>query len=297
MPAKTTFACPFCGKKIKRLYNLKQHVRTKHDSKDSGIPKMRCPICGFLTVDIEIHTAMFHTRECSLCDFKADSEKELAIHENEKHGGEFLCVTCGKNFSSENSLMRHSHLGEEMGIYRLPYDLQEVFIDNYFSIKTHHNIGKTVDTYNIQWIINPVNSPPDWSQALWNLFEKQRNKFKLNYSHSFILKDKDLKKYRYFHSSYSNNLALPENILIKNYKDMKNFIESLQDTDYLETVRQEKPESNQTVEMIASTTFYVSKISKRVLGRFEKGLPSHLSRNPSLINFKPKNKRTPGCGL
>lgn len=59
----------------------------------------------------------------------------------------------------------------------LPCDVQQVYIENWVSIKTHSNVNKWMSTY---IVFHPSNEPftPDWSSLLTHIFESHTKFFK-----------------------------------------------------------------------------------------------------------------------
>ena len=209
---------------------------------------------------------MIHMLTCVLCSFEAKNEKIFEKHKNEKHSGRFKCYTCSNEFQNEIDFIKHTHISD-INIYKIrDDDLKKVLLENIYTFKTHNNIGRVIKMYNVSWKIAPINSPSDWTKFLWALYKDQKNSFKINLSHSFVLRDKDTNVYTYFHSSYSNHLVLSKPKLITSYKDMKLFIDMIEDSDYLDFVNNEKPNSKKAVNLIVATTFYVASIKSKTLG-------------------------------
>ena len=55
----------------------------------------------------------------------------------------------------------------------------------------------------------------------------QKNRLKINYSLAYILKNIQTEELRYYHSSYNNAQILDTALLIRNRKDLMDFLNSL----------------------------------------------------------------------
>ena len=290
------YNCVICNRNYASLKYLQRHIKI-HSNKRRVIRKEKCKLCGHLSVDLNTHMDMVHMLTCILCSFNAKNEKELEKHKIDNHSGLFRCFTCSREYQNEIDFIKHTHISD-INIYKIEdEELKRVLLENFYTFKTHNNIGRIIKVYNVSWRIAPINGPPDWAKFLWTLYKDQKNSFKINLSHSFILRDKDTRVYTYFHSSYSNHLVLDKPKLISNYRDMKLFIDKIKDSDYLASVNNEKPTSRKAVQLIVATTFYVASLKSKTLGLNTSYIPLFLSRNNSLKNFIDKDKRRKRDGL
>ena len=290
------YMCIVCTKTYTSLKTLKNHTK-RHSNKYSRINKIVCDVCGFKTVNLQVHKEMMHSKQCIICSYVAKNGHDLENHEVQYHSGKYECFTCFRIFSTETDFLRHTHISDK-NIYKIKDEnLKTILLENFYSFKTHSNIGKIIKTYNVSWNISPINSPPNWKKSIWAIYKNQKNPFKINFSHSFILKNRETQVYNYFHSSYSNHLGLLKPKLISNFDDMKQFIKSLEDNDFLELVNKEKTESKQRVYLIVATTFYLASLKNKTLGFNIKDIPIRLRRMKTLLNFDTSDKRKKFDGL
>ena len=290
------YNCVICNRNYTSLKYLQRHIKS-HSSKRTITKKEKCKICGHLSVDLITHMDMVHMLTCVLCSFRAKNIKDLEKHKIKDHSGLFKCFTCSREYQNEIDFIMHTHIADT-NIYKIEdEDLKRILLENFYTFKTHNNIGRVIRIYNVSWKIAPINGPPDWKKFLWTLYKDQKNSFKINLSHSFILRDKDTHSYTYFHSSYSNHLVLDKPKLITSYSDMKMFIDKIKDSDFLAFVNNEKPTSRKAVHLIVATTFYVASLKSKTLGQNASYIPLFLSRNKSLQNFIDKDKRKKRDGL
>ena len=73
-------------------------------------------------------------------------------------------------------------------------------------------------------------------KILTKIIQKQKNRFKINYSFGFVLRNIETQSYRYYHSSHNNAQVLDRAILISNRHDLVNFLNTLSEEDFLETL-------------------------------------------------------------
>ena len=59
------------------------------------------------------------------------------------------------------------------------------------------------------------------------ILKQQKNRFKINYSLAYILKNIETEELRYFHASYNNHLMLKTALLITNRQELFNFLNSI----------------------------------------------------------------------
>ena len=292
MKMANNFQCQFCVKQFTHRGHFHRHLNRFHRYRDT-IHKVKCPRCDFMTVDLEAHLALLHSTDfaCVICDFQGKDFKELRNHESKAHAGDFLCLVCNEVFSDAGQMNRHMHDEMEDEMNLLDENILEIYEENIFAIKTHTIRGKTTDIYNIRWKAAPYNIPPDWQESLWTLFKEQETRFKINYSHCFILQNKTDGQYRYFHSSHSNHLAKEECCTVNSTDDMQNFIDDIESTDHLDMVQKERPDTGDSVSMIPATTFYVTPLDRFPIGN-DLSLPVTFSKQRGLVTFhkRPGNQ-------
>jgi hypothetical protein len=106
----SAFTCNICRKEFKKLFNLKQHVRTHTNEKP-----LQCSQCDKRFNDrssMNKHVRTVHSavrpHRCSVCDKCFPTNSHLADHQathtNQK---KFHCLQCGKRFAFRSSLNKH----------------------------------------------------------------------------------------------------------------------------------------------------------------------------------------------
>ena len=141
---------------------------------------------------------------------------------------------------------------------------KEEYAENWPSIRTHCRISDLHAVLNYRW---ETLKQPDWFDKLLPLITLQKTKFKLNFSHSFILRHIETDEYRYFHSSSNNNAIFKYPRLINNANDLKELIKNeIYENDPLEYAIQSRPDTKWTVDAIVATTFYLWFIPSHPIG-------------------------------
>ena len=89
------YPCPSCSYQAKTDYDLRRHVKRKHE--ESNV--VNCPWCGRLSKDLERH---LKANQCNI------PEHERTIDEPK-----FACEHCNKMFKKEAALLRHFRIVHE----------------------------------------------------------------------------------------------------------------------------------------------------------------------------------------
>ena len=95
-------------------------------------------------------------------------------------------------------------------------------------------------------------------KILTKIIQKQKNRFKINYSFGFVLKNVETQSYRYYHSIHNNAQVLDRAVLISYCHDLVNFLNALSEEDFLETLT--RPDTKWQIVDITNVTFYVTKL-------------------------------------
>ena len=119
-------------------------------------------------------------------------------------------------------------------------------------------------------------------KILTKIIQKQKNRFKINYSSGFVLRNIETQSYRYYHSSHNNAQVLDRAVLISNRHDLVNFLNALSEEDFMETLT--RPDTKWQIVDITNITFYVTKLQDVALGA-PIDLPDNVKFNLGLVNF------------
>ena len=123
-------------------------------------------------------------------------------------------------------------------------------------------------------------------KILTKIIQKQKNRFKINYSFGFVLRNIETQSYRYYHSSHNNAQVLDRAVLISNRHDLVNFLNALSEEDFLETLT--RPDTKWQIVDITNITFYVTKLKDVALGA-PIDLPDNVKFNSGLVNFSAED--------
>ena len=102
--------------------------------------------------------------------------------------------------------------------------------------------------------------------------------FKVNFSFGFILRNTETGALQYHHPSANNHLVLEQPFLISSPDDSERLYQQIAEIDYLEWVRQQRPNSKWVVDLITNVTWFVWKIRDHPIGQ-GKYLPGYIVDN------------------
>ena len=146
------------------------------------------------------------------------------------------------------------------------------------SIRSFTKKGKIQNIYNIFY-------DRDFKDLIETTAERimtyQKNRFKINYSLGFILKNIETKELRYYHASFNNAQILETALLINNQKDLINFLNSLAEESFYDGLT--RPDTKWKVVQISNITFYANILKDAPLGAGA-SLPSYITNNHGLAN-------------
>ena len=121
-------------------------------------------------------------------------------------------------------------------------------------------------------------SPSSLREQLSRIFEDQTTVFKVNFAFGFILRNTETGALQYHHPSANNNLVLEQPFLISSPDDLERLYQQIAELDYLEWVRQQRPNSKWVVDLVTNITWFITKIRDHPIGR-GKYLPGYIVDN------------------
>ena len=228
--------------------------------------------------------------------------------------GDYLCESCQHTFSTQKQLDRHKRVSSchhtlhpepkrqrvtptlppfEDPVEQPPpqedSDLQDVITENWSSIRSHVTRGPVQSRYNYR-----LTSLDTRSLELLHIFEEQTTAFKINLSYSFILRNKQTGRYRFYHSSCNCcGRYLDEPSLITKTETFEKFLEQIKEPDLLNWAVSQRPNSDWISEMVANATFFVNKILQHPICCVGIVLPPHIKRNQSNIGLQTDGNGKP----
>ena len=100
----------------------------------------------------------------------------------------------------------------------------------------------------------------------------------MNFAFGFILRNTETGALQYHHPSANNNFVLEQPFQISNQDDLDRAIQEITNIDFLEWIRQQRPNSKWVVDLTTNVTWFVTKIRDHPIGR-GKYLPGHIVNN------------------
>ena len=114
--------------------------------------------------------------------------------------------------------------------------------------------------------------------------------FKINFAFGFILRNTETSALQYHHPSANNNLVLEQLFLVSNREDLECAIQEISNIDFLEWVRQQRPNSKWVVDVITNVTWFVWKLRDHPIGRGSH-LPGYIAKNHGVTPLD-RNRQT-----
>ena len=124
--------------------------------------------------------------------------------------------------------------------------------------------------------------PSQLMDHLNDIFLDQNTVFKLNVSFGFILRNNETSALQYYYASRNNNHLFDSPFQIATEADLEQLCQALCDTDILEWVRQQRPNSNWVVDQVTNVTFFITKLRGHPIGR-GKHLPHYIVENRGIV--------------
>ena len=119
------------------------------------------------------------------------------------------------------------------------------------------------------------------SKIVEQILKSQFQRFKLNYSFGYVLKNIDNEELRYYHASYNNNVMMSTARLISNRLELIQFLNELAEESFFDKIN--RPDTKWRVVDITNITFYVNHLKDAPLGA-PIALPVYIINNHGLRN-------------
>ena len=155
-------------------------------------------------------------------------------------------------------------------------DIAQVYRQHWPQIRTRFSRHNRIqDWYNFR--LSTI-SPTALREQLSRIFADQTTVFKVNFAFGFILRNTETGALQYHHPSANNNLVLEQPFLVSNQDDLERAIEEISNIDFLEWIRQQRPNSKWVVDLVTNVSWFVWKLRDHPIGR-GKNLPHYLVEN------------------
>lgn len=250
--ADPTLQCHVCALSFSTNFNLKRHLKTKHDDSFEG-------------------------HRCHICQISYTTQSYLDKHNRTKHnvaqyGGSFV------HKNSEESKKANSQAFSNGGA-------QKLYEQRFSAIKTYFKCQKIQDIFNFRLVEQTIPLKTT-IRALWD--EKVQSQVKVQCSFGFILRHRLENRFRYFHSS-QNNTGIFEHVkTIKTREEMLELCEYIESIDWTAKVMKARPDSSWVLERITNLTFFFTKLPFVKFGAARR-VPLYLKKNKSLMTLEGLN--------
>ena len=213
---------------------------------------------------------------CDLCAKSSASRKTLKRHRQAVHrqSGGFSCRVCDRHFyrSCQKIFHYHGHLREHLKTHpastsspatapaspcpsaasglrtdartcpaelpvSVPEDCRQCYRNNWSQIRSHQQCGKRVLVHTQR-----LEAASDFGHMLRVIFRRQKNAFKINLAFGFILSNVETGEKRYYYPSQIG-LIFDQPLVVADDADLERVLQRVGETDWLEYVRQQKPNS------------------------------------------------------
>lgn len=282
--------CPACGNEYTREDNLKRHWKQKHseipfpEETKPTKPLYQCSECGKtfrLQSRWQEHQAIHQqippsppsriTWSCPICG-QGDLEGIAALLEHEEdHGGNQPGPSRPCSGFREDPVSVPVDLDK---VFDCDEDELECIRDNWKQIRTSKREGKFNDVFIWRVDEQPLN------EMIKAIFLRQTTAVKVNMAFGFILRNEETGELRFFYPS-QNGYIFDSPTLISNENDLAALLDRLAQTDWLEYIRQQKPNSKWSVSIATNVAFFIYKLLDQPIGSGGH-LPDYIANNRGL---------------
>ena len=171
----------------------------------------------------------------------------------------------------EDPLECPSDLGS---LYECEEEELEYIRNNWKNIRSHIVRQKYLDIYHVR-----MTDRMNIRNIFNGIFREQRTAFKTNVAFGFILRNSQTDEIRYYYPS-QNGYLFEDPVLVRNQEEIEELVERMAGTDWMEYLRQQKPNSQWQIAIVCCLAVYVYRIPQMPIGRGgEHILPSYIKEN------------------
>ena len=105
----------------------------------------------------------------------------------------------------------------------------------------------------------------DIGDMLRSIFRAQRNTFKINLAFGFILSNVKTGEKRHYYPS-QNGLIFDHPLTVADEADLERVLQRMGETDWLEYVREQKPNSKWCIALLINVAFHLYPMEDRLIG-------------------------------
>ena len=250
--------CHICKRDFSVRRNLLRRLRTVHDNTNGW--------------------------SCQFCEAKFTRKDNLSRHE-ETCSSRWKPSPAKKqrlSFEDDDPLQCPDELDSS-----LPEECQECYRTNWKEIRSRKRLGQYVKVYTYRLKENG----DDLQEMLFNIFYNQGHSYKLNISFGYFLQHSEIGEIRFYYPS-QNGFIFNQPKVISNEEDLQRVLQDVEEKDWLEYARNNKPNSKWRVLRLVNVAFHVYPLLDRPIGRGDKGkLPKWVVENRG-VDALEKNYNT-----
>ncbi|CAH3180046.1 unnamed protein product, partial [Porites lobata] len=254
--AERTFTCATCGETFHNRAPYNAHIRTAHQKPAAATRKRTAP----KTTDAP---SAKRSKRSDQASARTASEQPTPTQAS----------AAGSSWEADPVLIPANL------VPATEQNIAETYKQHWPQIRTRFSRrNRLQDWYNFR--LSTI-SPTALREQLSRIFTDQPTVFKVNFSFGFILRNTETGVLQYHHPSANNHLVLEQPFLISSPDDLERLYQQIAEIDFLEWVRQQRPNSKWVVDLITNVTWFVWKIRDHPIGR-GKYLPGYIADNYGL---------------
>ena len=280
---KTEVACSKCDKKFERKDNWKKHIKfcclcrkcyknfeTTKELKEHNCNNLSSKEAASANKPV---SSLEEGSKASCSSEVSNKKKSLKI----KRRSNIEAATCPAAKKSKHDIVEDEQMDETDN------DIKEFMKKYWSSIRTFSRKNKVQNIFNFYYNKDMKEMVQNISKAI---MKEQENRFKINYSLAYVLKNIETNELRYFHSSYNNHLMLETALLISNRQELLDFLNSIAEESFMENIT--RPDTKWKVIQISNLTFYINHLQDAPLGA-PIDLPDFIINNHGLANVSAED--------
>ena len=255
--AERTFTCATCGEIFHNRAPFNAHIRTAHSAAQPAVANRKRP--ADKTTDTPA-TKKAKKTTVSSTSSTATTNPQVSAAPSSSWQADPILVPANLIPTAEENIT-------------------DTYRQHWPQIRTRFSRrNRLQDWYNFR--LSTI-SPASLREQLSRIFADQSTVFKVNFALGFILRNTETGALQYHHPSANNNLVLEQPFLVSNQDDLDRLYQDINNIDFLEWVRQQRPNSKWIVDLVTNVTWFVWKIRDHPIGR-GKYLPGYIVENRGL---------------
>jgi G:T-mismatch repair DNA endonuclease (very short patch repair protein) len=168
-------------------------------------------------------------------------------------------------------------------------EVDELYRDHRHAIESYYRKRKILDIFNMR-VDNNIQESLD---PVLDVYSRHiTTKIKINASLGFILRHRVTGEFRYFHSSVNNHAVFDKPHTVGSEVELRTFLNELFNIDFLEWIRQRRPNTAWVAHKVTNITFFFYKMTGAGrIGKGESKLPDYITSKRCVVTLE-NNLRT-----